>query len=262
MATSSPPARADETRECVDAHYKAQELRNARKLIEARSRFVRCSATSCPRLVQKECADLLAEVQRSLPSVVFAAKDEAGIDLLDVAVSVDGQPMSERIDGSAVAIDPGPHTVGFRRPGGQPVEQVILVNEGEKDRIVRAVISGASPVFGPAPATVVSRPSAPAEAPSAPRETSSRSWAPVLISGGVSALAIASFAYFGLNGQASKDELSATCRSGGACSSNDVDRARTQLIIADVSLVVGLVSAGAALYFLLQKPAPVAATAR
>lgn len=254
IAASSLHASADETRECVDAHYKAQELRAARKLTGARDRLVRCSATSCPRLVQKECADLLAELQKSLPSVVFSAKDEAGADCLDAAVSVDGQQVTERIDGSAVVIDPGPHAITFRRPGGAPVEQKILVNEGEKDRIVRAVLPDRKPVFGPAPAPPLGSPSREAERPSAPSEPTTRPWAPILVAAGASALSLASFAYFGLRGQAAKDRLSSTCRPAGTCSSDEVDRARTQLIVADVSLVVSLVSAGVALYFLLQKP--------
>jgi hypothetical protein len=95
--------------------------------VEAREKFAVCAAAECPPVVQGDCAGWLASVEKALPSVVLMAKDDGGASLIDVKVTMDGQPFLKRLDGRAVSVDPGPHTFRFEGPGGVTVEQVELV---------------------------------------------------------------------------------------------------------------------------------------
>jgi hypothetical protein len=250
---------SSEAERCVAAHYEAQQLRNDRRLIEARATLLQCTSPSCPSLVRKECAELLEEVQKRQPTVVFTAKDAAGEDYLDVAVAVDGRRVTDRLDGRAVAVDAGPHTLVFQHSRGQSVEQTILVNEGEKDRIVRAVFPNANTAV---PRAAAAEPNGPERQPLPPRvallspeqATGTRQWAPIVVLGGLSILALSSFGYFGISGQNTKERLEDTCRSSGTCSAREVTGARAQLIIADISLAVALVSAATGIYLFLQHP--------
>jgi hypothetical protein len=74
-----------------------------------------------------------------MPSLALAAQDGAGRPLVAVQVSIDGQPPSPLIP-TAIAVDPGSHTVHFEAPGQSPVEQTVAVVEGEKDKRVTAVL--------------------------------------------------------------------------------------------------------------------------
>jgi hypothetical protein len=69
----------------------------------------------------------------------------------------------------------------------------------------------------------------------------------------VSGVAAVSFAYFGLSGRSDVSDLRATCAPN--CSESQVDSARTKLIVADVSLGVGVVAlAGAAWFYFRGSP--------
>ena len=64
-------------------------------------------------------------------------------------------------------------------------------------------------------------------------------------------LALGSFAIFGLIGKSDVDDLE-SCR--GHCAESDVDHARTKLIVADISLGVGIVALGVATYMFFTRP--------
>jgi hypothetical protein len=66
---------------------------------------------------------------------------------------------------------------------------------------------------------------------------------------GIAVLGGASFAYFGLRGHSELSDLRASCL--GHCAQDDVDRAWSKLVVADVSLGVGVVAAGVAAWLFL-----------
>jgi hypothetical protein len=113
-----------------------QRARASGHLREARERFAACSATDCPAVVQKDCATWASEVLTATPTIVVDAKDANGGDIADVVVSLDETVVASRIDGKAIAIDPGPHTLKFEHKGFQPVTQSIIAKEGMKARVV------------------------------------------------------------------------------------------------------------------------------
>ena len=74
-----------------------------------------CVTPACPRLIRDDCADRLRAVDAAQPAILFEAKDASGAALTAVAVAVDGAPLADHLDGTAVLVDPGSHTFSFPR---------------------------------------------------------------------------------------------------------------------------------------------------
>jgi hypothetical protein len=136
VLASAPAARADEKQACVNASEKAQQLRNASKLTEAREQLVICQRSECPKVIQQDCTQWMSELIQVMPTVIPAAKDKAGRDLLDVHVTMDQKPVTDRLDGQPIAMDPGVHQFRFETKGTPAIEQQVVVRPGEKNRIL------------------------------------------------------------------------------------------------------------------------------
>jgi hypothetical protein len=150
-AEAAPPTKDD----CVDAHGKGQDAREAGQLAQAGRLFLLCADAACPDLVRGDCARFADEIQRLQPSVTFAARDGAQRDLADTAVYVDGTLVAPRLgDGKAHDIDPGHHEVRFVHAGKEVLVEVV-VNQGEKGRaVVGTFASPAAQAGGSAAAQV------------------------------------------------------------------------------------------------------------
>ena len=228
-------ARADDKAACLDAATKGQRLRDGHKLVEAREQLRVCAAAACPAVVQSDCANWLAEVERALPSVVISAKSGAGADLFDVKVSVDGQPLVSKLDGRAAAMDPGPHTFHFEGAGGASVDEQVLVREGEQSQPV-AVVLGAPPPL----------------ATGAPDATGSSSpWKTVgWVAAGVGVAGLAVGTVFGLI--AMGDKNAAHCGADNLCDPGTLGGMKSAALLSDVGWIAGgvLLAGGAALVLL------------
>jgi hypothetical protein len=227
-------ARADDTDTCLAASDSGQKDRDNGHLLEARKQLLACSRDVCPRLVRSDCEKWASDVQERLPTVVFGAHDAHGADLLDVGVEVDGVTLTTKLDGRALPVDPGEHHLRFTHEGSAPVEQTVVLREREKGRSIVvqfAAQAEATPEATPAP--------------------TGGKGIPVLayVLGGFGALSLGSFAYFGLTGQSDASTLRSSC--APHCSDSSVSNVRTKLLVADVSLGLGLVSLGVAGYLLL-----------
>jgi hypothetical protein len=135
----------------------ALQLRGDHKLIEARTQLLICAALSCPADVRSDCERKVEEVNAALPTVVFEAKDASGADLSGVKVAMDGQPLVEHLDGTAITVNPGEHRFTFEIAGQPPIEKTIVLNEGEKDRHESVAVSA------PKPAEALAEPPPPVE---------------------------------------------------------------------------------------------------
>lgn len=62
-----------------------------------------------------------------------------------MTVTVDGQPLADKLDGRALRVDPGEHEFIFTVAGQTPVTEKIVMKEGEKDRHERVVIGAPPP---------------------------------------------------------------------------------------------------------------------
>ena len=89
------------------------------------------------------------EVSAQIPTIVFSVKDPSGSDLSGVKVTMDGEVLAERLQGTALSIDPGEHTFTFETAGQAPVTRRLVIVEAQKDRreqvVFGAASSGASP---------------------------------------------------------------------------------------------------------------------
>src|SRR5580698_9599765 len=90
-------ARDDEKQACARASEDAQQLRSEGRPKEARDRLLVCARDTCPGIVRKDCTLWLAEVTAALPSVVVAAKDAQGQDVVSVKVTLDGEPFTDKV---------------------------------------------------------------------------------------------------------------------------------------------------------------------
>lgn len=217
----------DKKAACVAAYADGQKARDEGKLRAAKAAFEVCADSECPGVTKKDCAVWFGEVDAALPSLSLAAKDGAGGDLVDVAVTIDGQPLAERLDGKAVSVDPGSHVLRFEKAGEPPVTREIVVREGEKARKVEVVIG------------------APAKPPPPPPRGGGAISPATWVLGGVGVAGLATFGVLGGLGLAERSDAESTC--APRCSDAVVDPIRAKFIGADVALSVGLASLAAGL---------------
>ena len=237
-------ANADEKQACVAASEKAQQLRSAGKLGEARDQLNICGRPECPKLVQQDCTQWMSELLATLPSVVPGAKDRKGRDVVDARVTVDGKVVAEVLDGKAIVIDPGVHTFVFESKGLPSVKEQIVVKPGEKNRIV--TVTFATPDDAVAPPVAAGPANAGAGA-----DSSSGSSAPVAayVLGGVGIAALGAALYFDLAASGDAHDLRSGCSPN--CAQSDVDDVKTKYTIAGVTAGIGgaLLITGVVLFF-------------
>jgi hypothetical protein len=168
-------ARADAKEDCNTAYDQTQSLRKSGELVAAREKAVACSLAECT-YAKKDCVQWLAEIDASMPTVVFTAEDAQGVDATAVRVSVDGKALGDRLDGKAVAVDPGEHVIRFEMAGFEPIEQKALIREGEKNRRIGVSFEKAVSPGPPSPITMPSSPSGAAVEPAPSGEAPSWAW--------------------------------------------------------------------------------------
>jgi hypothetical protein len=236
MTLVTAAALADDKATCIDTASKGQTLRNAHKLVEAREQLRVCASAMCPAAIQTDCAGWLADVEKTLPTVVLTARSGAGADLVDVKVSVDGQPLVSKLDGQAVPMNAGTHTFHFEGADGTSLDQQVLVREGEKNQTVGAVLGAAPPAPAPLPATTPDT----TAAPSSPLRTVG--WA--LGAAGVAGLGVG--AVFGTI--AIGDKNGAHCVNN-VCDPGTVSGIKSAALVSDIGWIAGgvLLASGAAL---------------
>jgi hypothetical protein len=256
------PARAaDPTKDqCIDANETAQGLRKNEKLREAEQRLLVCVSASCPGPVRDDCAQRLTELRAVIPTVVFSVKDDADQDLSDVRVTMDDQPLANKLDGTAIAIDPGQHHFVFESAGRQKEERALVIREGEKDRHERIVLV-AAPAAGtaavPAPVPEAAPPPGVESEPPA-KDGKSQRIAGVVV-GGVGVAGVVVGSIFGIVSKSTYNHALTECpKAPGDCLQSGVDdgkSAHTQATVSTVAFIAGgvLIGGGALLYFTAPK---------
>jgi hypothetical protein len=144
-AVAADPTTAD----CIGASDSSLTLRKEHKLRAARAQLLVCAAASCPEDIRNECIRRVADINAGMPTIVFEAKDAAGRDLSGVRVTMDGQVLAERLEGTALSIDPGEHTFVFETAGQPLVQKQFVIREGEKDRREGVVFGAIEPATAP-----------------------------------------------------------------------------------------------------------------
>jgi hypothetical protein len=244
----------DDKRACAEASEEAQLRRIHGKLRGAREELLVCARDVCPVLVKHDCEQWLAEVEASLPTVVISALDKNGHDAGDVRVTVDGQPFLEKLDGTAATIDPGQHMMRFNHAGDPPVEQKIIVREGEKNRQVSVQLG--TPVV-PAPLPNQPLVLVPGGTQGATPGNESPSHAvPILsyslIGAGAASLGVA--LYFEIKQLNDYSDLKNGCNVNMTCTQAEKDSISNERIYAGITLGAGIAAAGAGTILLLTRP--------
>jgi hypothetical protein len=283
MTSVSIPAFGAEptTGQCLAANENSIALKNQHKLRAARTELLVCAASSCPADIRNECARRVAEVNAALPTIVFEAKDGSGNDVTAVKVTVDGQPLADRLEGTALSIDPGPHSFVFETPGQPPVTRQFVVQEGAKGRREQVVFGAAAPAAAAGPPPPAS--GTPAFAPS-PELSTNGSTAPAAVppdSGtpgatqriigwtgvGVGAVAVGLGVFFEAQRGSKVSERDAICPSGVDCAPGTqasidalTEDAKSAATLGAISLIGGgvLVAGGIALVLTAPKSSGVA----
>jgi hypothetical protein len=244
-------ARAESrTNFCADAAEHGQELRDGHKLVEARAEFLACAQRDCPGIVRASCTEWLADLDARIPSLVVAAKDEDGHDIVGLGVWMDGAPLSENVTSSAVFVNPGTYTLRYTATGYLPVEESTILREGEPVRVLAVTLRRVSPRTEAAAARDTASPTATRPLPAFP-----------LALGAASVVALTVFGYYAIKGASEYRRLERDC--SPRCATSELDGVRSTFLVADVAVIAGLVTgAGAAtLWFVGRSATPTRATA-
>ena len=252
LGITSPAAGQDRAR-CVSAYEQGQVLRRGKQLLQARAELLICARDPCPRALRPECVEWLDEVQHGLPSIVPVARTADGRDATGVHLFVDGTLVREELDGKAIEMDPGIHVLRFQTHALPPVEERVVVREGEKERAIVAAFPPAPNETSSIQAIVPPSPAAPAVPPN--RQTYSASnGAGQRLAGwltlGAGALSTGGAAVFGVLGLQARDQFNAS----GQTDVSAQGRAITFRTVANVCWVVAGVGAVGGGVLLLTAP--------
>jgi hypothetical protein len=262
FALGATSASADVTKaQCVDANTSAQTSRRAGKLALAREQLRLCGDPHCPRIVRDDCTRRLEEVDNAQPSIVFDVKDAAGGDIGDVEVTVDGQVVTHKLDGTAVAVDPGSHTFGFRVDEEPPTQQILVVKEGEKSRRLTVTLGHPLGVEDPPPPKQKPPPpklEPPTPPPQPPAERSSAATVASVALAGAGVVGLGLGTIFGVLASSKWSAAKSACGTPTTCPGtgyadavSDHDASVTDGTVATAAFIAGgaLLAGGAAVYF-------------
>jgi hypothetical protein len=242
IASASQAAPGDGTdprNECMRAHVAYQELRNAGRLVEAGKQLRICVSSSCPGPVVADCAGWMNEMAQATPSLVFEV-DADGHPASDAKVFVDNVPVSDW--SKAVEVDPGNHAIRVELPPFAPHEETVTMAEGHRMRLLTVQFETPKPESqnqgqGPLP-----------ESPSRPGPVPVVTY-PLI---GVGVAGIAAGAIFEGFGRGQQTHLENTC--SPHCTTNDLKSMKTDYLIGDISLGVGVAAAVAAAVVYFTRP--------
>jgi hypothetical protein len=272
------PRQSAVRRSCASSYERGQELRQGSKLRRAREVLLGCSRAACGDFVQRECSKWITQIDAETPSMVLLAKDEAGVAVLDVEVTMDGELLTSRLDGRAVSVDPGMHDFTFKTATGILIQRRVAISLGERNRVVSVDLpAAAARASAPAPAAVAkteakeakAAPPSPRAEPAAaashlqlktmpsddpppspsPSTSGGGSIVPYVV-GGVGALGIGGYALLYSMAKSENNALIDQC--WPTCSEERLNRVRNLYLGADISLGVGVAALGTATYLFFQ----------
>lgn len=251
VASPAPPT----VNECVATHREAQSLRQQYRLVESRGLLIECSNSACPGPVRRDCLRWVDEVGAQLPSVVFRVDSKGGDPVSNVKIYLDDELLSPSMPTRAVDVNPGPHRFRFVADGKPPIEQDIVLVEGEKYKSVVIEFEPEPKPLQP-PDSSSNRVQPPSTITNSSTQPPPRQLRPVPVAtyvlGGVGLLALGSFATFAAWHQSLMSELEQECAPN--CEKEYVDKLRTRAMIADISLGVGVASLVTATAFYIWRP--------
>jgi hypothetical protein len=263
LVLAAPRARADgdPMAECIAASDKGIDLRKQGKLVEARQALATCAAASCGADISNVCRKRIADINATLPSIVFLPKDGAGRDIVGVTITVDGAGASQVLDGRAIPLDPGAHTFRFEAAGEAPVERSFVIVEGARDRQERIDIGPTQAASPSVPATS----QAPPAPPPPPSGSSHRTAVYAVGAAGIVGVAVGSV--FGLLASSQWSTSKTDCATKSSCSNypravSEHDTAATDATVSTVAFIVGGAALATSAVLFLTTPGSASTTGR
>lgn len=244
-------AHASEKETCVGAFDRGQKAQSDRSLRRAEAELLVCAQEKCPSVLRADCIQVLNEVRAALPTVVLSANDGHGHDLTEVTVGVDGESLAKKLDGTAIPLDPGPHTIRFEARGAKAVMIPVTIYQGEKNRRISVSL----------PSSEEPRPAASKPVPEAgetKRSAIGFALPGALVAVGAASLIVAGASRAAFDGRV--EDLRATC--APECTQNDRQDLSRTLTRSNVALGVGIGALGFAVitWFLTAPDSPTKAS--
>jgi hypothetical protein len=242
MVTGS--ARGDMTKDqCIEANTRGQDLVHDGKLRAAHAELQSCSAAACPAIIRNDCVKRLDELSTLQPAVVFEAKDASGSDLTAVTVTMDGVALAEKLDGTALKVDPGPHVFVFTAAGQPTVTKKLVLAERDQSRREVVVFPAAeTPIHAP---PVPVQAGAETAAPSSSGQGMSTTRVLGLVGGGLGIAGVAVGSVFGLLAGSALSNQRAACASPTNCTNYRQALAEHSTFLTDSSVsTAGFVAGG------------------
>ena len=252
------------------AYKGALDREKAGKLREARELLQTCEQSTCAGLVPK-CSQKYAQLGAQMPSVVPVVTDDSGAPRVDIQVKMDGELLTQQLDGKGLPIEAGLHEFTFGTEAGVFATEKVMVVEGQRNRTIAVVLhtgdkkvaeASAEPEEAKGAAQADTKPVAnesPAgDKPSVekeravddqPRMTGTEHWAmpksafPYIL-GGVGVAAVASGALLTYWGKKDNDALVSGCGQTQSCAQSSVDHVRTLYLASDIAIGAGVVVLG------------------
>ena len=131
----TPRGRAAEAA-CQSDYRDAVKAERAGHLLESARLFESCDQPRCGATVRRQCAARATQVASDTPSVVPFVTDAAGNPKVDVRVTMDGELLTDRVDGRAIPVDPGMHRFTVRRSDGLRRSRNVMILEGQRNRAI------------------------------------------------------------------------------------------------------------------------------
>jgi len=243
------PAQATDptTADCLAASDASLTLDNQHKLLAERSQLLICAAATCPADIRKECLRRVDEVNGQIPTIVFEVRDASGSYLSGVKVTMDGGVLSERVEGTALSVDPGEHTFTFEAANLAPVTEKFTIPEGQKER--REVITfgvrttpPSSPLAQPAIAPPVQNPLV-TDVHGEDHQSLGTQKVLAIVAGGVGVVGLGIGTAFGVAAISQKSDAQRACPGDSVCPTQDAankwNSAESSGNVSTVGFVVG-----------------------
>ncbi len=241
-------AQASEKEKCVGAFDRGQKAQSDRSLRRAETELLVCAQEKCPSVLRADCIQVLNEVRAALPTVVLSANDGHGHDLTEVTVGVDGESIAKKLDGNAIPLDPGPHTIRFETRGAKAVMIPVTIYQGEKNRRISVSL----------PASEEPRPAVAMPAREPERSAIGFALPGALVAVGAASLIVAGASRAAFDSRV--EDLRATC--APECTQNDRQDLSRTLTRSNVALGLGIGALGFAVvtWFLTAPDSPTKAS--
>ena len=236
MSGYARPVLADEVSDsCIAAHVDGQVLVQGEKLVAARERFSSCTLDACPSMIRRECAELAAQLEQRIPTLVFSATGGDLRPLAEARVELDGRLVQTKLDGRALRVDPGRHDVRVSAEGAIRELTIRRSSQGKE----------------PARRSLVRRRYARERRRLCRGSRRERLFTRCALRGVRGRCRCPRFVrLLRASGKSLEDDLEG-CKPN--CENSDVDRMQASYLVADISLGVSIVSLGVGTYLLLTR---------